>query len=138
MDPYYSRVEEIFRVTGRKEGWPEFPDGNFVEPNYGPDSGTIQRLTELGKQRGMKFSKIGPRRTERARKLGQSASAGRDGDGQAGNGFQRHRARGSPRIRTPAWSTERTSSTAIRAANVTSRRGRWSWPRAAWRARGCC
>ena len=36
LDPFYSRVEEIFRVSGRKEGWPEFPDGNFVEPNYGP------------------------------------------------------------------------------------------------------
>ena len=31
LDPYYSRVEGIFRVTGRKEGWPQFPDGNFVE-----------------------------------------------------------------------------------------------------------
>jgi len=53
MDPYYSRVEEIFRVQGRKEGWPEFPDGNFVEPNYGPDSETIKRLAALGKERGM-------------------------------------------------------------------------------------
>ena len=58
LDPFYSRVEEIFRVSGRKEGWPEFPDGNFVEPNYGPDSETIKRLTALGKERGMKFSKM--------------------------------------------------------------------------------
>jgi choline dehydrogenase-like flavoprotein len=58
LDPYYSRVEEIFRVQGRKEGWPEFPDGNFVEPNYGPDSETIKRLTALGKERGMRFSKM--------------------------------------------------------------------------------
>jgi choline dehydrogenase-like flavoprotein len=58
LHPYYSRVEEIFRVAGRKEGWPEFPDGNFVEPNYGPDSETIKRLSELGKERGMKFSKM--------------------------------------------------------------------------------
>ena len=58
MAPFYSRVEEIFRVQGRKEGWPQFPDGNFVEPNYGPDSGTIKRLAALGKERGMKFSKM--------------------------------------------------------------------------------
>jgi choline dehydrogenase-like flavoprotein len=58
MDPYYSRVEAIFRVAGRKEGWPEFPDGNFVETNYGPDSETIKKLSELGKTRGMKFSKM--------------------------------------------------------------------------------
>jgi len=58
LDPYYSRVEEIFRVAGRKEGWPEFPDGNFIETNYGSDSETIKRLAELGKQRGMKFSKM--------------------------------------------------------------------------------
>lgn len=58
LDPYYSRVEEIFRVNGRKEGWPEFPDGNFIEPSYGPDSETIKRLAALGKERGMKFSKM--------------------------------------------------------------------------------
>src|SRR5580693_1959448 len=59
LDPYYSRVEGIFRVMGRKEGWPEFPDGNFVEMQTGPDSLTIARMAELGKQRhGMKFSKM--------------------------------------------------------------------------------
>ena len=31
MAPYYSRVEKIFKVSGRKEGWPQFPDGDFVE-----------------------------------------------------------------------------------------------------------
>jgi choline dehydrogenase-like flavoprotein len=59
MDPYYSRVEAIFRVSGRKEGWPEFPDGNFVEPRLAPDSRTIATMAEIGKQRhGMKFSKM--------------------------------------------------------------------------------
>jgi len=58
LHPYYNRVEEIFRVSGRKEGWPEFPDGNFVEPQYGPDSDSIKKLAELGKARGMKFSKM--------------------------------------------------------------------------------
>ena len=37
LAPYYSRVEAIFRVVGRKEGWPQFPDGNFVEADcHGP------------------------------------------------------------------------------------------------------
>ena len=58
LAPYYSQVEEIFRVAGRKEGWPEFPDGNFVEPNYPADTETIQRVTQLANQRGMKVSKM--------------------------------------------------------------------------------
>src|SRR5580693_9475095 len=59
LDPYYSRVEAIFRVMGRKEGWPEFPDGNFVEMQTGPDSQTIAKMAEVGKQKhGMKFSKM--------------------------------------------------------------------------------
>src|ERR1700722_10736578 len=31
LDPYYSRVEAIFRVRGRREGVPQYPDGNFIE-----------------------------------------------------------------------------------------------------------
>ncbi len=38
LAPFYSRVEEIFRVSGRKEGWPQFPDGNFIEARYPADS----------------------------------------------------------------------------------------------------
>ena len=33
LAPYYDRVEPIFRVSGRKEGWPQLPDGNFIEDN---------------------------------------------------------------------------------------------------------
>lgn len=58
LAPYYSRVEEIFRVTGRKEGWPQFPDGNFIETTYGPDSGTIRKVTELANARGINVSKM--------------------------------------------------------------------------------
>jgi choline dehydrogenase-like flavoprotein len=59
LDPYYSRVEGIFRVTGRKEGWPEFPDGNFIEAPSGPDSQTMAKVAELGKRKhGMKFSRM--------------------------------------------------------------------------------
>src|SRR6185312_5996478 len=53
MAPYYSRVEEIFRVVGRKEGWPQFPDGNFVEMNFPPDTETIKRFTELANKQGI-------------------------------------------------------------------------------------
>jgi choline dehydrogenase-like flavoprotein len=52
-------VEAIFRVTGRKEGWPQFPDGNFVEGGAGrgsTQSQTIKQFTELANQRGMGVS----------------------------------------------------------------------------------
>src|SRR5580698_5035661 len=59
LDPYYSQVEGIFRVTGRKEGWPEFPDGNFIEAPPSTETQTMAKVAELGKQRhGMKFSKM--------------------------------------------------------------------------------
>ena len=59
MDPFYSRVEGIFRVSGRKEGWPEFPDGNFIEPPSGPESKTMAKMAEIGRQRhGMKLSRM--------------------------------------------------------------------------------
>lgn len=55
--PYYSRVEQIFRVSGRKEGLPQFPDGNFVDSTYPPDSTTLSQFTELAKKRGIPVSK---------------------------------------------------------------------------------
>jgi choline dehydrogenase-like flavoprotein len=57
LAPYYSRVEEIFRVSGRKEGLPQFPDGNFVETQYPPDTESIQKFTELAKKRNIPVSK---------------------------------------------------------------------------------
>ncbi|MFZ0591828.1 MAG: GMC family oxidoreductase [Bryobacteraceae bacterium] len=58
LAPYYSRVEAIFRVVGRKEGWPQFPDGNFVEMNLPPDTESIKRFTELANKRGIPVSKM--------------------------------------------------------------------------------
>ena len=55
--PFYSRVEQIFRVAGRKEGWPQFPDGNFVETTYPPDTETIKTVTQLANKRGIGVSK---------------------------------------------------------------------------------
>ena len=57
LAPYYSRVEAIFRVSGRKEGWPQFPDGNFIETTYPADSKTIKRVTEIANKRGVQVSK---------------------------------------------------------------------------------
>jgi choline dehydrogenase-like flavoprotein len=57
LDPYYSRVEAIFRVSGRKEGWPQFPDGNFVDSTYPPDSQSIRKVIELATARGIGCSK---------------------------------------------------------------------------------
>jgi choline dehydrogenase-like flavoprotein len=61
LAPYYSQVEAIFRVTGRKEGWPQFPDGNFVEGGGfggGAESRTIRRFTELANGRGIGVSRM--------------------------------------------------------------------------------
>lgn len=57
LAPFYSRVESIFRVSGRKEGWPQFPDGNFIDTDYPPDTATIQRVTEIANKRGIQVSK---------------------------------------------------------------------------------
>ena len=54
---YYDKVEPIFSVSGRKEGWPELPDGIFVE-NNAPDAETTKRFAAAGKSRGLKVTKF--------------------------------------------------------------------------------
>ena len=49
LAPYYSRVEEIFRVSGHPDGLPQYPDGNFVV-NDTPWSGSMQRFIAAGKK----------------------------------------------------------------------------------------
>ncbi len=49
LAPYYSRVEEIFRVSGHPDGLPQYPDGNFVVDDS-PWSGSMQRLIAAGKK----------------------------------------------------------------------------------------
>jgi len=57
LAPYYSRVEQIFRVSGRKEGLPQFPDGDFVsQTNLNLSSGVMQKISELAKPRGIPLS----------------------------------------------------------------------------------
>ena len=54
--PYYSRVEEIFRVTGRAYGLPQYPDGNFV-PDNSPWSSSMQRYVAAGEKMGVRVCK---------------------------------------------------------------------------------
>lgn len=49
LAPYYSRVEEIFRVSGHPDGLPQYPDGNFVVDDS-PWSGSMQRFIAAGKK----------------------------------------------------------------------------------------
>jgi choline dehydrogenase-like flavoprotein len=56
LAPYYSRVESIFRVQGRADGLPQYPDGNFV-PDDSPWSGCMQRFVAAGKQMGIPVCK---------------------------------------------------------------------------------
>lgn len=57
LAPYYDRVDPIFRVSGRKEGLEQLPDGLFVE-DTSPDPGAALRLAAAGKSRGMTVTKI--------------------------------------------------------------------------------
>jgi len=49
LAPFYDRVEPIFRVSGRKEGLPQLPDGVFQEDNS-TDSLSVQRFIESAKK----------------------------------------------------------------------------------------
>jgi choline dehydrogenase-like flavoprotein len=57
LAPYYDKVEPIFRVSGRKEGLAQLPDGNFVE-DKSPDSETMNRIASAGKPYGITVTKI--------------------------------------------------------------------------------
>ena len=54
---FYDRVDPIFRVSGRKEGLPQLPDGLFVE-DRSPDGSVLERIAASGKSRGMTVTKI--------------------------------------------------------------------------------
>jgi choline dehydrogenase-like flavoprotein len=69
LAPFYERVEPIFRVSGRKEGLPQLPDGNFIEDNS-PDSEAVQKFSAKAKERGIVVTKM-----RRALGKGQLASS---------------------------------------------------------------
>ncbi|WP_031499268.1 GMC oxidoreductase [Bryobacter aggregatus] len=57
LAPFYDRVDPIFRVSGRKEGLKQLPDGLFIE-DESPDSTAAKRLAVAGKPEGMTITKI--------------------------------------------------------------------------------
>ena len=56
LAPFYSRVEEIFQVSGAMDGPPQMPDGNFV-PDDKPWSQSMQRFIAAGKPIGLSVCK---------------------------------------------------------------------------------
>ncbi len=58
MDPFYSRVERILKVTGRKEGLPQFPDGDFAESQEFPQTEAVKRLTAAAQKQGIAVSRM--------------------------------------------------------------------------------
>jgi choline dehydrogenase-like flavoprotein len=56
LAPYYSRVEEIFRVRGHMDGLPQYPDGNFIADDS-PWSGCMQRFVKAGQGMGVQVCK---------------------------------------------------------------------------------
>src|SRR5260370_2276324 len=71
LAPYYSRVEAIFRVQGRADGLPQYPDGNFV-PDESPWTGCMPLFIAAGKKEGI--SGVKPRRFPCVHGLGRSGN----------------------------------------------------------------
>ena len=67
LAPYYDRVEPMFRVSGRREGFAQIPDGIFLEDDA-PDSESIARFVASAKRLNVPTTK--PRRA-----TGQLASS---------------------------------------------------------------
>ena len=56
LAPYYDRVEPLFKVSGRKEGLPQLPDGN-VTPDESRDSESVKRFIAACAKRGIPTTK---------------------------------------------------------------------------------
>jgi choline dehydrogenase-like flavoprotein len=56
LAPYYDRVEPIFRVSGRKEGFAQIPDGVFLDDDSA-DSVSVQRFIASAKKMGVPTTK---------------------------------------------------------------------------------
>ncbi|MBV8819318.1 MAG: GMC family oxidoreductase [Acidobacteriaceae bacterium] len=69
LKPFYDRVEPIFRVAGRNEGYEQLPDGVFLE-DKSAWSGAMQRFIDSAKQRNIPVTKM-----RRATGSGQFASS---------------------------------------------------------------
>jgi choline dehydrogenase-like flavoprotein len=60
LAPFYDRVEPIFHVAGRNEGFPQLPDGKLLEDSSS-DSPSVQRFIASAKKLGVPTTK--PRRS---------------------------------------------------------------------------
>ncbi len=56
LAPYYDRVEPMFRVSGRREGFPQLPDGVFLEDNS-RDSLSVERFLASAKRMNIPTTK---------------------------------------------------------------------------------
>ena len=56
LAPYYDRCEPLLRVSGRKEGLPQLPDGVFLE-DQSKDGPSVTRFLEEAKKRGIPTTK---------------------------------------------------------------------------------
>lgn len=56
LAPYYDKVEPLFRVSGRKEGFKQIPDGVFL-PDESTDSTSVQRFLGACKQQNVPTTK---------------------------------------------------------------------------------
>lgn len=56
LAPFYDRVEPMFRVSGRKEGLPQLPDGVFLE-DASRDSLSVQRFIAAAKAKQIAVTK---------------------------------------------------------------------------------
>ena len=56
LAPYYDRVEPIFKVAGRNEGFAQIPDGKFLEDNS-KDSLSVERFIASAKKLGVPTTK---------------------------------------------------------------------------------
>jgi choline dehydrogenase-like flavoprotein len=58
LAPFYSRVEPIFRVSGRKEGLKQLPDGEFIE-DTSTWSESMNKFIAVSKRREIAVTKCG-------------------------------------------------------------------------------
>lgn len=56
LAPFYDRVEPMFKVSGRKEGFEQLPDGVFL-PDESRDSESVQRFLAAAKKRDIPTTK---------------------------------------------------------------------------------
>jgi choline dehydrogenase-like flavoprotein len=56
LAPFYDRVEPMFRVSGRKEGWAHLPDGVFLA-DESRDSLCVQRFLDAAKRKQVPTTK---------------------------------------------------------------------------------